>query len=401
MSLGGGGWEISEYNGFDQLIKTYKDGVEVDYIYKPDGLRLSKTVDGVKATHVWDGGYTQTPNNGGMVSANIVMELDGNGNVIDKYVYGIGLVKSDNNGYYTFDAHGDVVQTTNSSGTVVKNYSFDSFGNDIGTTQSGGSGSTDGNPFRFAGEYFDVESGTYYLRARYYQPATGRFLTEDTHWSPSNMIYGDNPVKWNERIADPNDPLGLNAYTYVPDIHAIMQSGNLYVYCMHNPLTYIDSSGNFAITLTAVGAAALYGLLAAGVAYSTYKIAEIAIPEIYNAVKNSKSKAALRSLNNLAGYVGAPMPLPPNDPKSSGTNTGGSKTLYNKNGVRVDVENVGSNVGRVHIQTGGGKYYYNHNTMQFYSDKASTVLAPKAVQNLLTNKDVISAIIKGLKVLGF
>jgi hypothetical protein len=39
------------------------------------------------------------------------------------------------------------------------------------------------------------------------------------------MIYGDKPAKWNEREADPNDPLGLTNYTYLPNIYAISQSG--------------------------------------------------------------------------------------------------------------------------------------------------------------------------------
>ena len=43
------------------------------------------------------------------------------------------------------------------------------------------------NPFRYSGEYFDEETGFYYLRARYYDPSIGRFLTEDpaedgTNW---------------------------------------------------------------------------------------------------------------------------------------------------------------------------------------------------------------------------
>ena len=71
------------------------------------------------------------------------------------------------------------------------------------------------------------------------------------------MIYGDNPVKWNERDAERNDPLGLNAYTYVPDITAIMQSGNLYVYGIGNPLMYKDENGKFAIAaLVALGLSA-------------------------------------------------------------------------------------------------------------------------------------------------
>ena len=132
----------------------------------------------------------------------------------------------------------------------------------------------DGNPWRYCGEYWDQETGTYYLRARYYDPVIGRFLAEDTHWNPGNMVYGDDPVKWNERETDENDPLGLNTYTYKPDmfaimqiekwnehkqdedsqlvlntyiyrpdVMAIMQSGNLYAYCVGNPVTHSDPSG--------------------------------------------------------------------------------------------------------------------------------------------------------------
>jgi hypothetical protein len=53
------------------------------------------------------------------------------------------------------------------------------------------------------------------------------------------MIYGDNPNKINER----EDALGLKAYTYAPSISSIMQSGNLYVYGLNNPVTYLDVTG--------------------------------------------------------------------------------------------------------------------------------------------------------------
>ena len=85
-------------------------------------------------------------------------------------------------------------------------------------------------------------------------------MTEDTHWNPSNMIYGDNPVKINER----EDPLGLNTYMLVPNTAAIIQSGNRYVYGINNPITYIDQNGNFVITATVLliaGGAALLGTI--------------------------------------------------------------------------------------------------------------------------------------------
>ncbi|KAB3524969.1 RHS repeat-associated core domain-containing protein, partial [Alkaliphilus serpentinus] len=52
--------------------------------------------------------------------------------------------------------------------------------------------SNDTNVFRYSGEYFDKETGTIYLRARYYDPRLGRFISEDSY-------KGNN-----------NDPLSLN-----------------------------------------------------------------------------------------------------------------------------------------------------------------------------------------------
>jgi RHS repeat-associated protein len=78
---------------------------------------------------------------------------------------------------------------------------------------------SDANPFRFnsGNGYFDNETGLGYNAHRYYDPSIGRWTQEDTHWNTSNMIYGDNNSS-------------------VPDIKSIMQSANLYLYCINNPL---------------------------------------------------------------------------------------------------------------------------------------------------------------------
>jgi len=91
--------------------------------------------------------------------------------------------------------------------------------------------SLDINPFRYRGKYFDRETGNYYLQARYYNPVLGRFTQPDPFWNTGNMIFGN----------DPQDPLGLGRYT--PDILAVMQSSNLYVYCINNPVMFYDPSG--------------------------------------------------------------------------------------------------------------------------------------------------------------
>ena len=105
------------------------------------------------------------------------------------------------------------------------------------------------------GEYYDPATGLYYLRARYYDPTIGRFTQEDTHWNTANMIYGDNPQKINER----EDALGLKTYSYAPQILSVMQAGNLYVYCVNNPLLYVDNGGQFISTLIGAVTGAIGG----------------------------------------------------------------------------------------------------------------------------------------------
>ena len=82
------------------------------------------------------------------------------------------------------------------------------------------------------------------------------------------MIYGDNPNKINER----EDALGLNTYTYMPSISSIMQSGNLYVYGINNPILYQDLSGDFAITAAIVGKMVLGATINLTTSYISAKV---------------------------------------------------------------------------------------------------------------------------------
>lgn len=161
------------------------------YTYKPDGLRLSKTVNGVTTTNIWEG-------------SDISLELGSNGAVSNRYIRGNGLINSDKNGWYLFNGHGDVVQLADNTGAVTKEYFYDSFGNEKNSDPN------DTNPFRYCGEYFDKETGNIYLRARYYDPEIARFLTQDT-------VRGES-----------TDPLSLNLYTYVSN----------------NPILNIDPTGH-------------------------------------------------------------------------------------------------------------------------------------------------------------
>ena len=117
----------------------------------------------------------------------------------------------------------------------MKSYDYDAFGNEKSPSAS------DRNPFRYCGEYWDTETGTYYLRARYYDPLIGRFTQQDSHWTSANAIYGDNP----NQLAQREDALGLTSYTYSPQVSCILQSGNLYVYCINDPINGSDPDGEY------------------------------------------------------------------------------------------------------------------------------------------------------------
>ena len=92
------------------------------------------------------------------------------------------------------------------AGTITKNYIYDAFGNEQYTM-------ADSNPFRYCGEYADRETGLLYLRNRYYDPSTGRFITEDPIQDGNNWyVYANNnPVMY-------IDPWGLESYIlYIPE----------------------------------------------------------------------------------------------------------------------------------------------------------------------------------------
>ena len=98
---------------------------------------------------------------------------------------------------------GDVVNLTDADGAVTKSYTYDAFGVEQNIDDA------DTNAFRYCGEYYDAETGTIYLRARYYSPTTGRFISRDTF------------------VGRKEDPLSLNKYTY----------------CANNPVIFTDPQG--------------------------------------------------------------------------------------------------------------------------------------------------------------
>jgi RHS repeat-associated protein len=177
--------------GYDQANRLTAYGTTATYAYNGDGLRTAKTVSGTTSTFTWD------------TSDNLPLLLtDG----ATSYVYGpdglpIEQITATGTLYYHEDQLGSTRALTNSTGSVVATYSYDPYGNPTGST------GTASNPFRYAGQYTDAESGYQYLRNRYYDPATVQFLTRDPLAALTHAPYS----YANNSPLNETDPLGLLA----------------------------------------------------------------------------------------------------------------------------------------------------------------------------------------------
>ena len=235
---GGAAGSTYAYNTLNQLVSATENQRTAAYAYNAQGIRTAKVTFSTRTNYLLDGG-------------NVIGEqLNG---AYVSYLRGANLISrtsEDGTDFYLFNAHGDVTGLVSDTGTVTHKYDYDAFGVEKDPDP------LDENPFRYCGEYYDGETETYYLRARYYDPTIGRFTQQDTHWTTANSIYGDNPQKINER----EDKLGLKSYSYAPQITAVMQSGNLYVYGVNSPIAYVDPDGTF-VFLTSMLAKMAVGAL--------------------------------------------------------------------------------------------------------------------------------------------
>ncbi|WP_025852428.1 polymorphic toxin-type HINT domain-containing protein [Paenibacillus ehimensis] len=195
-NLNGASYRYDERNRLVQV--TTDDGKNVAYRYNGDGLLYERTENGQTVRYYYDG-------------ANIIAEgtvMNGSAALKARYILGNGLAAradaSDTKTYYLHNGHGDVVGLTDGSGNILNQYTYDIWGNPLTVTEQVP------QPFRYSGEFWDNSAHLQYLRARWYDPSVGRFMSQDTY------------------EGDIANPLSLNLYTYVKN----------------NPLRYLDPSGH-------------------------------------------------------------------------------------------------------------------------------------------------------------
>lgn len=146
------------------------------------GLRKSKKVNGKTILFVLD------------KNARVIEERDLDGNTIAKIIWKGQLPSKyifKNRVYdYLCNNHGDVIALLDKNGKKVNTYEYDIWGKLLKSEE------TVPNAIRYSHEYYDYESGFYYLRGRYYSPDIRRFTTPDPAEDGINWyVYcGNNPI---------------------------------------------------------------------------------------------------------------------------------------------------------------------------------------------------------------
>ena len=93
---------------------------------------------------------------------------------------------------YIYNFQGDVLGLIDSNGTEVVKYTYDAWGKVLSATGSLASSLGIVQPFRYRGYVFDVETGLYYLRSRYYNPGWQRFVNADIVYHGNIYAYCGN-----------------------------------------------------------------------------------------------------------------------------------------------------------------------------------------------------------------
>jgi len=126
---------------------------------------------------------------------NLIEEANSSGTEVASYSQGLNIDeplamdRSSVASFYEADGLGSVTSLSSSAGALAETHTRDSFGKQTGSTGS------ITNPFQYTGREFDTETSLYYYRARYYDPTSGRFISEDPlGWDvgPNYYSYVDN-----------------------------------------------------------------------------------------------------------------------------------------------------------------------------------------------------------------
>ena len=198
-----GSWNFT-WNALGQLEAVAKNGVTTSFGYDGLGRRVRKTTNGITTRFLYDGD-------------NIVAQLDAAGQPVLEFSYYPGVdhphaVRQTSTGrllYYVTAQPGHVVALVDRNNQIANSYEYTPFGVVLSASEQVA------QPFRFGARELDSETGLYYNRARYYDPALGRFISED----PIGLAGGVNQYAYagNDPVNN-TDPTGLECWSILQHI---------------------------------------------------------------------------------------------------------------------------------------------------------------------------------------
>ena len=223
ITYDGIGNPLSYYNGTSytftwegrRLVGAVKGAKTMSFAYNDEGIRTSKTVNGVTTTYYVNGGQIVAESNN---SRTIVYIYDVTGSPIGMmYRTPSYAANTWDVFWYEKNLQGDIIAVCNSEGTKLISYNYsDAWGNyTVSYANGGGSTGAIHNPFRYRGYYYDTDLSMYYLQSRYYDAKICRFISADSYISTGQG----------------------------------MISFNMFAYCNNNPVNYYDPCGDNLIEL--------------------------------------------------------------------------------------------------------------------------------------------------------
>jgi RHS repeat-associated protein len=193
----------------------------------------------------------------GQVSA----ETDGSNSLVSEHTLGtdrVSLRRSGASHYYLADGQGSTRLLMDSTGTATDSTVYTAFGETLFS-----SGSTP-NDFRYVGEEFDPNAQFYYLRARWMDPGTGRFVGVDPY------------------EGDPQAPISLHRY----------------LYANASPINFIDPSGKMSWSLTNIQTAFVISAVLTGIHINLMQTSPV-----YRMRWNAVWISLFQSVGNAADYI--------------------------------------------------------------------------------------------------